>query len=289
MPGRIAAPATRPGGPLGSPIERVGPATLVTVHIDLNADVGESYGAWTMGADAELLPSVSSANVACGAHAGDPLTMARTATLARTHGVAVGAHPGYPDRDGFGRRDLDMTPEELEASLLAQLGALWAVARAHGVDLVHVKPHGALYNRAAVDLALAQTVAQATRRFSADLVLVGLADSALLEAGREAGLTVAAEAFADRAYEPDGTLRSRRQPDAVHHDPDAVAAQAVSIVRDRRVRAHDGSEVAVRADTICLHGDTPGAAAIARAVREALSHAGIAVRPLTQQRLRPAR
>lgn len=247
------------------------------MRIDLNADVGESYGAWTMGSDAELLPSVSSANVACGAHAGDPVTMARTVALARTHCVAVGAHPGYPDRDGFGRRDLDMTAEELEASLLAQLGALWAVARAHGVDLMHVKPHGALYNRAATDLALAGTVARATRRFSAELVLVGLAGSALLDAGREAGLTVAAEAFADRAYEPDGTLRSRRQPGAVHHDPATVAAQAVSIARDRSVRAHDGSEVAVSADTICLHGDTPGAPAIARAVREALREARIEV------------
>jgi UPF0271 protein len=259
------------------------------VHIDLNADVGESYGAWTMGADAELLPNVSSANVACGAHAGDPVTMARTVVLARTHGVAVGAHPGYPDRDGFGRRDLDMTAEELEASLLAQLGALWAVCRAHGVDLVHVKPHGALYNRAATDLSLAQGVAQAVRRFSADLVLVGLAGSALLEAGDEAGLTVAAEAFADRAYEPDGTLRSRRQRDAVHHEPQVAAAQAVSIARDGRIRAHDGSEVAVSADTICLHGDTPGAAAIARAARDALKDAGIEVRALTQQRPGAAR
>lgn len=253
------------------------------MRIDLNADVGESYGAWMMGSDAELLPSVSSANVACGAHAGDPVTMARTVALARTHGVAVGAHPGYPDRDGFGRRDLDMTAEELEASLLAQLGALWAVARGHGVDLVHVKPHGALYNRAATDLALAATVARATRRFSAELVLVGLAGSALPDAGREAGLTVAAEAFADRAYEPDGTLRSRRQPDAVHHDPAAVAAQAVSIARDGRVRAHDGSDVAVSAETICLHGDTPGAPAIARAVRESLRDARIEVQALAHR------
>lgn len=245
------------------------------VHVDLNADVGEGQGT-----DAALMPFITSANIACGAHAGDAATMARTVVLARTHGVAVGAHPGYPDRDGFGRRDLEMTAEELDASLLAQLGALRAVARALGVDLVHVKPHGALYNRAASDPALAALVAGATRRFSAHLVLVGLAGSALLDAGREAGLTVAAEAFADRAYEPDGTLRSRRHPGAVHHEPLAVATQAISIARDGCVRAHDGSQVAVRADTICLHGDTPGAPAIARAVRAALREARIEVRPL---------
>ncbi|CAN5751490.1 5-oxoprolinase subunit PxpA [soil metagenome] len=248
--------------------------------IDLNADVGESYGAWVMGADAELMPLITSANVACGAHAGDPLTMVRTVALAQRHGVTVGAHPGYPDRDGFGRRDLHMSPWELEASLLAQMGALWAIADAAGVPLTHVKPHGALYNRTAVDPDLAACVAGAVARFPGRLTLVGLAGSALVFAGLEAGLPVADEAFADRAYESDGSLRSRSLPDAVHTDPAIAAAQAVSIARDGRVRAHDGSMLEVRADTICVHGDTPGAAAIGKAVRDALQAAGVEVRAL---------
>jgi UPF0271 protein len=245
--------------------------------------VGESYGAWTMGDDAALLPLVTSANVACGAHAGDPLVMARTVALARRLGVSVGAHPGFPDRDGFGRRDLPMTAEELRASLLAQLGALDAVARAAGVVLRHVKPHGALYNRAATDPALAELIADSVRSVSPDLVLVGLAGSALLTAGRAAGLAVAAEAFADRAYETDGSLRSRRLPDAVHHDPAVAAAQARSIAIEGRVRAQDGSWVAVGADTLCIHGDSPGAPAIAAAVREALTDAGLTLAPMRGQ------
>jgi UPF0271 protein len=176
-----------------------------------------------------------------------------------------------------------MTSEELDASLLAQLGALSAIAGAAGVRLRHVKPHGALYNRAAMDPALAETVARAVRRFSDELVLVGLAGSLALEAGRSAGLKVAGEGFADRAYEPDGTLRSRRLPGAVHSDPDVVAAQAVAIACDGQVRTSDGSLVAVKAETICLHGDTPGAPALARAVRAALEAAGVEVRSLADR------
>jgi 5-oxoprolinase (ATP-hydrolysing) subunit A len=250
------------------------------VPIDLNADVGESYGAWVMGDDEGLLPLVTSANIACGAHAGDPAVMARTVALAARFGVVAGAHPGYPDRDGFGRRDLEMTSDELEASLLAQLGALAAIASAAGVTLRHVKPHGALYNRAAADAAIAETVARALRRFSDQLMLVGLAGSAMLAAGRAEGLAVAGEGFADRAYEADGTLRSRRLPGAVHSDPRVVAAQAVAIACKRQVRTLDGSLVAVEADTICLHGDTPNAPALARAVRQALEAAGVAISPL---------
>ena len=252
--------------------------------IDLNADVGESYGAWTMGDDAALLPLVTSANVACGAHAGDPLVMARTVALARRLGVSVGAHPGYPDRDGFGRRDLPMTGEELRASLLAQLGAIEAIARSAGVVLRHVKPHGALYNRAAVDPALAEIVAASVEAVSPQLVLVGLAGSALLAAGRAAGLAVAAEGFADRAYEADGSLRSRRLPDAVHHDPAVAAEQARSIVVDGRARAHDGAGMEVHAATQCLHRDRPGAPAKAAAVRAALAAAGVSLARLGADR-----
>ena len=249
-------------------------------RIDLNADVGEGFGPWPMGADAELIPLVTSVNVACGAHAGDPSTMERTVRLARQHGVAVGAHPGYPDLAGFGRRDLDMTAADLAASLVFQVGALAAFARDAGTDLTHVKPHGALYNRAAADPALAAVVAGALARVAPDAVLVGLAGSALLAAGRAAGLAVAREAFADRAYEADGSLRSRRLPGAILATPELAAAQVLAIARDRRVATWDGGTVAVEADTICLHGDTPDAAAYARAVRSALETAGIALESL---------
>ena len=251
------------------------------MHIDLNSDVGESYGAWSMGQDDALMPLVTSANIACGAHAGDPVVMARTIRLAAAHGVAIGAQPGYPDRDGFGRRDLAMTPEELASSLLAQLGALAAIARSEvGAELRHVKPHGALYNRAARDPALAETIARTVARFSRDVVLVGLAGSALVDAGRDAGLAIAAEAFADRAYEADGSLRARGLPGAVLESPDEAARQARTIVVDGLVRAHDGSVVEVRADTLCIHGDTPDAPAYARQVRETLAADGVAIAPV---------
>lgn len=250
------------------------------MRIDLNADVGESYGHWQMGDDESLVPLVSSVNVACGAHAGDPLVMRRTVRLAADAGVAVGAHPGYPDRDGFGRRELGLTDDELRASLLYQLGALGAFCREAGVPMVHVKAHGVLYNRAAAEAPLATVLAQAVRDFDSSLVLVGLAGSELLRAGRLAGLAVAAEAFADRAYEPDGSLRSRRLPGAVLASPEAAAEQAVSIVTLGRVAAHEGSMVEIDADTLCIHGDTPGAADYARAVRRALQGAGVRIGPL---------
>ena len=245
--------------------------------IDLNADVGESFGAWQIGDDDRLIPLVSSVNVACGFHAGDPLVIERTVARAVAAGVAVGAHPGYPDLAGFGRRDLQMTPADLEAAIVYQVGAIAAFARAAGTDLRHVKPHGALYNRAARDQGVAASVARAVRRVSADLILVGLAGSALLDAGRAAGLAVAAEAFADRLYEADGTLRSRSHPDALIDDPGAAADQALAIARDGRLTLVGGETLTIRADTICVHGDAPGAADRARAIRNALDGAGIQV------------
>jgi UPF0271 protein len=230
--------------------------------IDLNADVGESFGPWPMGQDEELIPIVTSVNVACGFHAGDPVVIERTIRLALDAGVAVGAHPGYPDREGFGRRDLAMSAGELEAAVLYQVAALAGMVAAAGGTLRHVKAHGALYNRAARDPSVADPIARAVRRVSTDLVLVGPPDSALLRAGTGAGLTVAGEGFADRAYEPDGTLRSRRLPGAVHTDPAIAAAQAVALAAEGRYA------------TLCVHGDTPGAPAIARAVRAALEAAG---------------
>jgi 5-oxoprolinase (ATP-hydrolysing) subunit A len=250
------------------------------MRIDLNADVGESYGPWVMGDDASLVPLVSSVNVACGAHAGDPVVMQRTIELALRHGAAIGAHPGYADRDGFGRRDLALSADELRASLLYQLGALDAFCRAAGARMRHVKPHGALYNRAAHDAELAATIARTVHEYEPRLVLVGLAGSQLVEAGRDAGLTVAAEAFADRAYEPDGSLRSRRLPGAVLGNPEAAAEQAVSIATLNRAIAYDGTTIEISADTLCVHGDTPGAADYARSVRTALEQAGVAVGPL---------
>lgn len=250
--------------------------------IDLNCDMGESFGPWPMGADAAILPYVTSANVACGFHAGDPLGMARTVALAGQHGVAIGAHPGYPDLAGFGRRDLHMSADELEAAVLYQIGALAAIAAAQGLRLTHVKPHGALYNRAAADPAVAAPIIRAVIRLAGTmpLVFVGLAGSGMVAAAQAAGLPVAAEAFADRAYEADGRLRARSQPGSLLTDPTAAAAQAVRIVQEGRVIAYDGTPVAVQAATLCIHGDTPGAPAIAQAVRAALDAAGITVRPL---------
>jgi UPF0271 protein len=246
--------------------------------IDLNADVGESFGPWPMGDDERLIPLVSSVNIACGAHAGDPATIARTVRLAVAHGAAIGAHPGYPDLAGFGRRDLDMAADDLDASLIVQIGAVQAVARSEGAIVRHVKPHGALYNRAARDPGLARTIATAIARLDAGLVLVGLAGSALLDAGRAAGLSVSAEGFADRAYEADGSLRDRRLAGAIL-DATAAAAQAVSIARDGVVSTGDGTSIPIEADTICIHGDGPEAIATATAVRAALTAAGVGVRP----------
>ena len=250
------------------------------VSIDLNADVGESLGPWPMGADERLIPLVSSVNIACGFHAGDPATIQRTVALAVASGAAIGAHPGYPDLVGFGRRDMEMAADDLEAAIVYQVGAVAAFARAAGAELRHVKAHGALYNRAARDRSVAETIARAVRRCGSELVVVGLAGSALLDAGQAAGLAVAAEGFPDRAYEPDGSLRSRRLPGAVLADSAAVARRAVMMARDGAVLAVDGSSVRLEVDTLCLHGDTPGAAEHAAAVRAALEATGIAVASL---------
>jgi 5-oxoprolinase (ATP-hydrolysing) subunit A len=250
-----------------------------TRTIDLNADVGESFGPWRMGADETLIPLVSSVNIACGAHAGDPVTISRTVALAVRHGVAVGAHPGYPDLAGFGRRDLDLTDEELRASVVAQVGAVIAAARVAGSAVRHVKPHGAMYNRAARDQAMAATIAAAIRDLDDGLILVALAGSVGVSAGRAAGLRVAEEAFADRRYEPDASLRSRRLDGALL-GPEDAADQAVSIVRDGFAVATDGSRVAIRADTLCIHGDTLRAVHVARAVRAGLDAAEIGIAAL---------
>jgi UPF0271 protein len=247
------------------------------MRIDLNSDVGESFGAWHMGADDGVMRSITSVNVACGYHAGDPGVMRRTVRLAGDAGVAVGAHPGFPDLLGFGRRDLRASPREVEDMVLYQIGALAAFTAAEGVTLTHVKAHGALYNMAVRDRALADAIARAVRAFDRSLVLFGLPESELLKAGREAGLRVASEGFADRAYEPDGSLTPRSRPGSVLADADEVVARAVRMVRDGRVTCIDGTELAMRVDTLCTHGDTPGAPELTRRLREGLQQAGITV------------
>lgn len=242
--------------------------------VDLNADMGEGCGD-----DATLVGLVTSANVACGFHAGDPMTMRATVDAAVRAGVAVGAHPGYPDRQGFGRRDLAATPAEITADVLYQIGALQAVCHAAGTRVLYVKPHGALYNRAAKDAAAAKAIAEAIRLTDPSLVLLGLAGSLMIDVARQAGVAAAEEAFADRAYAADGSLVSRTIPGSVLSDPTVVSARAVRMMTAGEVETSDGGTIRLRADSICVHGDTPGALELVRAVRRALTDRGLQLRP----------
>jgi len=244
--------------------------------MDLNCDLGESFGLYRLGNDEALLSIVTSANIACGLHAGDPLVMQRTVRMAVSKGVAIGAHPGYPDLQGFGRREMNLSAEEVEAFVLYQIGALMGFIRAEGGELVHVKPHGALYNQAAKDRVLARAIVQAVKRFSRRLIVVGLAGSVLVEEAREAGLPAAAEGFPDRAYNPDGTLKPRREPGAVLETVDAVCQQAIRLATRG---AGDGAQC-VPVETLCIHGDGAHAVEFATAVRNALQKAGISLQPL---------
>src|SRR5712671_608406 len=228
------------------------------MRIDINSDTGESFGAYTIGHDAGLFRSITSANVAAGFHAGDPSVLRATIRLAKKHGVAVGAHPGFPDLVGFGRRELNVTPAEAEDMVLYQVAAVAGVAASEGVKIQHVKPHGALFNMAVRNAELSAAIARGVAAFDASLILFGLPGSEILNAGRLAGPRVAAEVFADRAYEPDGSLASRRQPGAVIHDAQQVVARAVRMVTENAVVAIEGTVVTLEADTICVHGDTPG-------------------------------
>ncbi len=250
------------------------------MRIDINSDVGESFGAYSIGHDAGLMRSITSANVAAGFHAGDPSVLRQTIRIAKKHGVAVGAHPGFPDLVGFGRRELTVSPNEAEDFVLYQVAAVAGVAAAEGASLQHVKPHGALFNMAVHDAQLAAAIARAVAAFDKRLVLFGLPGSEILKAGRAAGLRVAAEVFADRAYEADGTLASRKKPGTVIHDPEAVVARAVRMVTQKNVVAIDGSVVALEADTMCVHGDTPGSDDLAARIRAGLEKAGVTVRSL---------
>ena len=247
--------------------------------MDLNSDLGESFGAWRMGDDAAMLDIVTSANVACGFHAGDPAGILETLRAAAARGVAVGAHVAYPDLVGFGRRNMDPTSKELVADVIYQIGALQGLATAAGTRVVYVKPHGALYNTIAHDRRQAEDVITALLAVDPSLVLLALAGSPLVEWARERGLRVVAEAFADRAYTPEGTLVSRRETGAVLHDPAQVADRMLGLVQTGELTAIDGSRVRLQADSICLHGDSPGAVAMARALRQRLESAGVVLSP----------
>ncbi len=244
-------------------------------HVDLNSDLGESFGAWTMGDDAAMLPLVSSANLACGFHAGDPLGMLTACRTALAHGVTIGAHPSYRDRVGFGRRDMEIAPEELGAELVYQVGALVGIAESIDARVAYVKPHGALYTRMAVDPVVADVVAEAAATLA--LPVLGPPLSAVETACSRAGVRFVREAFADRAYLADGTLAARGLPGAVITDPAEVADRAERIVTDGEVTALDGSTVSVRVDSLCVHGDTVGAVQLAHAVRDALTRAGVTI------------
>lgn len=255
-------------------------------RVDLNADIGESFGIYQAGHDEWLLRSITSGSIACGFHAGDPSVMRRTVRLAARAGVAIGAHPGFPDLAGFGRREIDAAPQEIGDFVLYQIGALSAVAKTEGLRLQHVKPHGALYNMSVKRADVAEAVARAIASFDDTLLLVGLPGSELLSAGSRLGLRVAAEGFADRSYEPDGTLTPRHLADSVLSEPERAAERAVRMVRDGTVIARDGSSLPIRIDTICVHGDTKDAAELAVAVRLGLEQAGITVAALASSRNR---
>jgi len=250
------------------------------LRIDLNADVVESFGAYEIGHDPGLMKSITSANIAAGFHGGDPSVLRATIRRAKAHGVAIGVHPSFPDLAGFGRREMVMSPREAEDLVLYQIAAVAGVAHVEGVPLQHVKPHGALYNMAARDVALAGAIARAVAAFSPTLILLGPPQSELLKAGRAAGLRVAAEAFADRAYEPDGSLVARKKLGAIIHDVDTVIDRSLRIAKEGTVVAIDGSVVRLQVDTICVHGDTPGADELAARLRVALETAGVDVKPL---------
>ena len=250
--------------------------------IDLNSDVGESFGNYKLGLDEDVIPLISSANIACGFHAGDPAVMRRTITIARENGVAIGAHPGFPDLIGFGRRNLDASLEEIKDYVTYQIGALQAIATAQGLKLQHVKPHGALYTMAVKNTAIWDAVAEAVAAVDAGLILYVLAGTDrenLAAIGARHGVRIAYEFFGDRAYNSDGSLVSRRKPGAVIHDSEMVAEKILKMVKQGRVQCIDGSEIELTADTICVHGDNPSALSLVQMIRETLQTAGVEIAP----------
>ncbi len=248
--------------------------------VDLNSDLGESFGNYKLGLDGDVLKYISSANIACGWHAGDPMVMDKTVSLALEANVAIGAHPGYPDLLGFGRREMKVTNEEAKNYVKYQIGALWAFAQGRGMKLQHVKPHGGLYNMAAVDAELAKAIAEGVYEVDKNLILMGLANSELIKAGRNAGLKVANEVFADRAYNSDGTLVSRKKEGAMIHDRDLAISRVVHMVKEGKVCAITGEDIDIRADSICVHGDNPQAVEFVNSIKKALEEERVKIAPI---------
>ena len=249
-------------------------------RVDLNSDLGESFGNYTIGMDEEILKYVSSANVACGWHAGDPMVMEKTVALAKEFGTAVGAHPGFPDLMGFGRRNMAVSPAEAKAYVKYQLGALMAFTKSQGMKIQHVKPHGAIYNMAAVDEALAAAMCEAVYDVDPEIIFMGLAGSKLITAAEKTGLKTASEVFADRAYNDDGTLVSRKLRGAMIKDRDLAIRRVVRMVKEGQVTAINGNEIAIRADSICVHGDNPKALEFVKNIRETLIAEGVEIKSL---------
>ncbi|MCT4605233.1 MAG: LamB/YcsF family protein [Marinisporobacter sp.] len=250
-------------------------------QVDLNSDLGESFGNYKIGLDEEVIKYVTSANIACGWHAGDPLVMEKTIKIAKEQKVGIGAHPGFPDLMGFGRRNISASPDEVKAYVKYQLGALMAFARAKKEKIQHVKPHGAMYNMAAKDKALAKAIAEAIYEVDEKIILMGLANSEMVKAGKEIGLKVANEVFADRAYNPDGTLVSRKLEGAVIHDPQVAIERVIKMVKFGKVMAINGEEIEIKADSICVHGDNERAVEFVKKIRSCLKNAGVEVTALS--------
>lgn len=254
----------------------------MTYYVDLNSDLGESFGAYQMGRDSELIPLITSANVACGYHAGDPLVMEKTTQLIKEAGIAMGAHPGFPDLIGFGRRNLQVSPKEAAAYVTYQLGALEAFTRHHGLRLQHVKPHGALYNMAVQDQDLATAIAEAVARYDQELILLCPGASELALAGQSAGLKIAREVFADRAYEKDGSLVARHKEGAMITDEQLALDRLIQMITKGSVQAIDGTTIPIQADSVCVHGDSPQALALVQSIRRRFQAEAIQLRPLNQ-------
>ncbi|WP_251548714.1 LamB/YcsF family protein [Neobacillus muris] len=248
--------------------------------IDINCDMGESFGAYVLGTDAEILKYVTSANIACGFHAGDPATMRKTVRLALENGVGIGVHPGLQDLIGFGRRNMDISPQEAYDIVVYQIGALSAFVKAEGGKIQHVKAHGALYNMAAKNRELSEAIAHAVYKVDPELILFGLANSELIKAGEKAGLRTASEVFADRTYQQDGSLTSRRQPDSMITNDDDATGQVVRMVNERKVMTRQGADIEILAETVCIHGDGPHALTFAQKIRKTLEESGISVRSI---------
>ncbi|AKL94785.1 lactam utilization protein B-like protein [Clostridium aceticum] len=251
------------------------------ITVDLNCDMGEGFGAYKIGYDRELLDYVTSVNIACGFHAGDPIVMDKTVALAIEKGVAIGAHPGFPDLLGFGRRNMHISPEEAKAYMIYQIGALQGFVKAHGGKLHHVKPHGALYNMAAKDYQLARALVEAVREIDDDLIFMGLANSMMIKTAKEVGIKTAEEVFADRNYQGDGSLVPRNLPDAIIHDDGMCVDRVIKMVKEKSVMTVDQEEIRIKADTICLHGDHPSALLFAEKLHRALLQEGIKLNPIT--------